>query len=129
MSAGDFDDWPEEIRAELESGHISPRVGSDLVSETDSVRVWHLSLAPGERIGFHRHVLDYFWTATSEGRSRSHYSDGQVVDTSYNVGDTRHFTFGSGEDIIHDLQNIGCGTLSFVTVELKQGSNAPLRLD
>ena len=129
MSAGDFDDWPEEIRAELESGNISPRVGSDLVSETDLVRVWYLSLAPGERIGFHRHVLDYFWTATSEGRSRSHYSDGQVVETGYNAGDTRHFTFGFGEDMVHDLQNIGCETLSFVTVEFKQSSNAPLSLD
>lgn len=117
--------WPEAIRSELEAGQISARVGSDLVSETDRVRVWHLSLAPGERIGFHRHVLDYFWTATTAGQSRSHYADGEIVETSYQAGDTRHFRFGKGEEMVHDLQNTGTGTLSFVTVEFKDSANPP----
>ena len=121
--------WPDHIRAELEEGRISPRVGSDLVSETDRVRVWHLSLEPGERIGFHRHVLDYFWTATTDGQSRSHYADGQIVDNTYRAGDTRHFSFGQGEEMVHDLQNAGDGTLSFVTVEFKASANPPQTID
>ena len=124
-----YEHWPRPIRAELEEGRISPRVGSDLVSETDQVRVWHLSLEPGERIGFHRHVLDYFWTATTDGRSRSHYADGQIVDSTYRAGDTRHFSFGDGEEMVHDLQNVGEETLSFVTVEFKESANPPLVID
>ena len=120
-----YENWPLPIRAELEEGRISPRVGSDLVSETDLVRVWHLSLEPGERIGFHRHVLDYFWTATTDGQSRSHYADGQIVDSTYRAGDTRHFSFGQGEEMVHDLQNVGNVTLSFVTVEFKKSANLP----
>jgi beta-alanine degradation protein BauB len=61
--------WPPALAAELEREKANPNpcVGSALVSETDRVRVWIIRLAPGERIGFHRHVLDYFWTAVSGG--------------------------------------------------------------
>ena len=54
-------EWPPEIAAEFEREKKNPNpcVGSDLVSESDRVRVWMIRLAPGERIGFHRHVLDY----------------------------------------------------------------------
>ncbi len=49
-----------------------------LASENDRVRVWTISLKPGERLPFHKHVLDYFWTATAAGTTRSHYSDGRI---------------------------------------------------
>ncbi len=60
------------------------------MSETERVRVWHLSLEPGERIGFHTHVLDYFWTAMTSGKARSHYGDGEIREVSYAAGDTKH---------------------------------------
>lgn len=105
-------------------------VGQRLLSETDALRVWRIDLAPGERVGFHKHVLNYFWTATSAGRSRSTYADGKVVETEYDVGTTRHYSFGAGEFMVHDLENIGETRLSFTTVELKTGSaNAPLPLE
>ena len=119
------EEWPVDLRAELEAGQISPCVGTRLVSETDRVRVWHLSLAPGERIGFHRHVLDYFWTATCDGRSRSRHADGRTSEKEYTAGETCHYTFDAGEEMVHDLQNIGTDTLSFVTVEFMQCANAP----
>ncbi len=124
-----INEWPDDVRAELEAGRISPRVGSKLVSETNRVRVWHLSLAPGERKGFHRHVLDYFWTATASGRCRSHDAHGRVHEKEIQAGETCHFTFGAGEEMVHDLQNIGTDTLSFVTVEFKNSANAPQPID
>lgn len=110
-------------------GEGNGMVGQRLLSETDAVRVWRIELAPGERVGFHTHVLNYFWTATSGGKSRSVYADGRSVDTEYGVGTTRHYAFGKGEKMVHDLENIGSTVLSFTTVELKLGSaNAPLPL-
>ena len=104
-------------------------VGQRLLSETEAVRVWRIELRPGERVGFHKHVLNYFWTATSAGKWRSHYADGRVADTEYVLGTTRHYSFGRGESMVHDLENIGDTVLSFTTVELKIGSpNAPLPL-
>lgn len=118
--------WSPELVAELAAGRRNGRVGSVLVSETDTLRVWHLSLQPGERLGFHTHVLPYFWTATTAGRARSRYADGRVEEPSYELGTTRHFDFKAGESMTHDLENIGDSVLSFVTVEDKRGANAPL---
>ena len=60
----DKSQWPADIVAEFEreAKNPNPCVGTTLLSETDRTRVWIIRLAAGERIGFHRHVLDYFWT-------------------------------------------------------------------
>src|SRR5262249_20211380 len=52
--------WPPAIAAEFERERQNNNgcVGTTLLSESDRVRVWIIRLAPGERIGFHRHVLD-----------------------------------------------------------------------
>src|SRR5262249_15692778 len=34
-------------------------IGTELVYEDDSVRVWRIELAPGETAGWHTHYLDY----------------------------------------------------------------------
>ncbi len=117
-----------ELEDEFRRAQSNGRVGSRLVSQTDRVRVWHLTLAPGERIGFHRHVLDYFWTAVTAGRGRSQYGDGRVVEVDYAAGDTQHHTYAAGESMMHDLTNIGDTTLSFVTVEFVESANRPLAL-
>jgi len=75
--------WPAAIAAEFEreSRNPNPCVGTELVSESDRVRVWTIRLQPGERVGFHRHVLDYFWTSVNGGRGRQHVNDGTTVET------------------------------------------------
>jgi beta-alanine degradation protein BauB len=120
--------WSPDLVTELRAAGGNGRVGSRLVSETEDMRVWLLTLHPGERMPFHTHVLDYFWTATSAGRARSRYADGRVEEPSYDLGTTRHFTFGAGQSMTHDLENIGEGVLSFTTVEHKRGPNTPLPL-
>jgi hypothetical protein len=119
-------DWPEALRQDFEREQLSGCVGSVLVSETDRVRVWHLRLAPGTRCNFHRHVLDYFWTAHTPGRARGYYHDGRVVDVTHHVGETKHFTFGPGEYFVHSVENIGTTELLFTTVEHKDSANPPL---
>ena len=122
--------WPQWRRDELAANTANAHVGTRLVSETARGRVWHLTLQPGERLAFHRHVLDYFWTVTSAdgGKGRSHYGDGRVVEVSYALSDTREMTFTAGETMIHDLENIGDTPLSFVTVEYLPSANQPLPL-
>jgi len=121
-----MEDWPAELRRELAANTANGCVGQALLSETDRVRVWSLSLAPGERIGFHRHVLDYFWTALTDGRARSHYGDGRTIEAVYRAGDTRHMHYAEGESMIHDLENIGDTVLAYTTVEFLDSANAPL---
>ncbi|ACL58091.1 hypothetical protein [Methylobacterium nodulans] len=120
--------WPEALRRDFAARAGNGQVGSRLVSETERVRVWLLTLKPGERIGFHTHVLDYFWTAVTGGRARSHYGDGRIVEVSYAPGDTRHHRYERGAFMIHDLENIGDTELVFTTVEFLDSANPPLPL-
>jgi len=122
--------WPPEITAEFERERRNPNgcVGQVLVSESDRVRVWTIRLKPGERIGFHRHVLDYFWTCVTGGRGRAHMMDGSTVEHSYAPGETRHESYASGQYKVHDLENIGDKELIYTTVEFLDSANAPLSI-
>jgi quercetin dioxygenase-like cupin family protein len=99
-----------------------------MLSESERVRVWEIRLAPGERIGFHGHVLDYFWTAVTAGRARSHLQDGSTVETEYEAGETRHESDGNGEYKVHDLDNTGDSESIFTAVEFLDSTNTPLAL-
>jgi hypothetical protein len=44
--------WPEKLRQEFDRNQFDGTVGNVLVSETDDVRVWHLSLPPGGWLTF-----------------------------------------------------------------------------
>jgi beta-alanine degradation protein BauB len=118
--------WPEALQREFDAQQFSGIVGSVLVSETERVRVWHLRLPAGQRCGFHRHVLDYFWTVHGPGKARGYFGDGRIVDVEHHTGETRHFTFGKGEFFVHSVENIGETDLLFTTVEFLGGANAPL---
>ncbi|MGE0563068.1 MAG: hypothetical protein AB7O50_01015 [Pseudolabrys sp.] len=122
--------WPVEIAAEFrrEAENPNPCVGSELLSENERTRVWIIRLAPGERIGFHRHVLDYFWTSVNGGRARQYVHDGTMIEMTYQPGETRHETYGKGEFKVHDLANIGDDEMIFMTVEFKDSANAPMPL-
>ena len=122
--------WPAALQEEFaaEARHPNGCVGSELVSETDKVRVWTIRLKPGQRFGFHRHVLNYFWTAMTPCRGRQHLMDGSTVEYTYAPGETRHESYGPGEFKVHDLENIGDGEMVFMTVEFLDSANAPLTL-
>jgi hypothetical protein len=113
-----------EFDAEVTNG----QVGSILLSESVQSRVWYILLKPGEKLPYHRHVCNYFWLSLAEGRGRSHIIGKGIVETSYHPGQTRHFAFGPGEYMVHDLENCGDSDLIFVTVESLNGDNAPLPL-
>jgi quercetin dioxygenase-like cupin family protein len=122
--------WPTAIRSEFAREAEMPNgcVGQQLISETGKVRVWRIHVKPGERVGFHRHVLDYFWSAATAGRGRQHFNDGETREYTYSAGETRHETYGPGEYKVHDLENIGDTDLIFVTVEFLNSANKPLAI-
>jgi hypothetical protein len=121
-------EWPATLIEEFERNQFNGCVGTRLLSETDRVRVWSINLKPGERIGFHRHVLDYFWTAVTTGVGLSRLQDGSTVESRYNSGETRHESYRRGEYKVHDLENIGDTELVFTTVEFLNSENDPLPL-
>lgn len=119
----------DEMRREIDANRENGCVGSVLVSETDEVRVWHLTVKAGTRCGFHKHVLNYFWTCHSDGSARNIFEDGTTRDDNYYAGETRHMKFGPGEYMLHALENTGKTDLTFTTVEFVKGSaNKPLQV-
>ena len=126
----DLSQWPAAIKAEFDRESTQPNgcVGTELLSETDKVRVWIIRLKPGERVGFHRHVLDYFWTSVTGGRGRQHLMDGTTVEHEYAPGETRHETYGVGEFKVHDLENLSGKEMIFNTVEFLDSANRPLSI-
>src|SRR5271166_5552883 len=134
-----IENWPSapgtmapELQKEFAAHGSDGRVGNELLSETDRVRVWAIALKPGQRLGFHTHVLDYFWTSVTGGHGRSHFGDGSVADTDYKPGDIKHLSFKEGEFMVHDLENIGDTELlftmwSFSTAPMRRSSCAAIR--
>ena len=120
--------WSEALKQEFAREALNPNgcVGTQLLSESDQVRVWVIRLQPGERVGFHRHVLNYFWTAVVPSRGRQNLMDGTTVEYDYYAGETRHETYGVGQFKVHDLTNIGNSEMVFMTVEFLDSANKPL---
>lgn len=126
MDAGNIagNDFAEEF----EKNRFNPCVGSVLVSQDERNRVWYIRLRPGERLGFHRHVLDYFWTCLTSGKACSRINGAPPVENDYHPGQTKHLKFSEGEFMVHDLENTGSTDLAFVTVEMLESANQPLPL-
>ena len=127
-ATSDHAGWDKALVAELAAAHSNGRVGTKLVSESNRVRVWNILLRPGQRLPFHKHVLDYFWTAVTDGRGRSRYQNGRASDVEYKSGDTKHLVFTKDDFMIHDLENTGTTDLIFTTVEFLDSANSPLSL-
>jgi hypothetical protein len=121
-------EWPDEIRQDFEANAFNGNVGTRLLQENERTRIWEIRLQPGERVHAHRHVLDYFWTAINPGVSRQRTFDGTTRVVEYQPGETRYYSFGEGEYLLHDLENIGDTELVFSTVEFLDSKNSPLPL-
>lgn len=108
-----------EIQADFETNKDNPEVGHTLLFENEKVKVWHIRLEPGERIHYHRHDYDYFWTVLQDGLGLSNQEDGSVVTFPLTKGQTSFYNIADSGRIIHDLQNAGEGVIEFITTELK----------
>jgi hypothetical protein len=113
---GTFD--PADFGDELATAASNLDVGTRLRFENDRIKVWEITLAPGERCPFHAHTRRYFWTVTEAGIGRQRSPDGTFRVRRYEVGDTQYLEQPAAHPMIHDLENAGDSTLRFVTVEL-----------
>jgi quercetin dioxygenase-like cupin family protein len=103
---------------ELEDASSNFTVGTALLYENDLLRIWDITLAPGERLPFHRHRTSYFYRSHAAGMLRVRLPNG--TETVYPTGvDEVHFhEIGPEDVVVHDLENVGETTISFTTVEL-----------
>jgi len=53
LTTSGYEGWSEEIKQEFDSNRYNGAIGTDLVFENEHVRVWHMTLAPGEKMPVH----------------------------------------------------------------------------
>jgi beta-alanine degradation protein BauB len=109
---------PSQFGEELTAAFENFVVGSRLLHEDGRVRVWDITLSPGERLPFHRHRTTYFYRCHAGGPTRIRFPDG-TGGVYESVADEVHLhEIGPADVVVHDLENAGDSPLVFTTVEL-----------
>ena len=104
------------------SDQVSEQVGSEVLFENDRVRVWSLTLQPGEASPRHRHARDYVFVHVTPGTVEVHQEGQEPSVEECDAGFVEYTEVGSG--IVHHIVNRGNAPLHEILVELKGPSRA-----
>ena len=108
----------DRLPADVAEGPTNFAIGTKLLCENERVRVWEISLAPGERHLFHCHRTSYFWVAHTGAHVRVTFPDGAYHDYDHEAGEVTYLEIPKGEQNVQDLTNTGDTPLHITTVEL-----------
>ena len=104
----------------MPEGTLLGQIGKEILFENEQVRIWGLSLEPGEVQPWHRHDLPYIIVPLTAGDNVMRFADGRERPTHEEVGGVLWREPG----IPHELQNRGHWTYRNVLIELKEGPEA-----
>ena len=90
-------------------------VGQEILLENDKVRVWHISLQPGESQPLHHHGLAYVVVAVQGAKNVIHTADGQRIDVVEETGDIVFREPGQTHMLTNDGDTVYIGRI----IELK----------
>jgi quercetin dioxygenase-like cupin family protein len=90
-------------------------IGSHILYENDTVRVWAVVVEPGARQPKHRHLLPYLIVPLTGGDIEIESVDGVIRRPKETVGEVMWREAGE----VHELRNIGSSVYRNVLVELK----------
>ena len=91
-------------------------IGTELVFEDDTVRIWRIELEPGQEAGWHTHHLDYTSVVVEGDVVERPNADGSVDRLEITPGSYMRWHQGT---IRHALRNVGRKTFRNVIVEIK----------
>ena len=90
-------------------------VGQEILLENDKVRVWHISLQPGESQPLHHHGLAYVVVAVQGAKNVIHTADGHRIDVVEETGDIVFREPGQTHMLTNDGDTVYIGRI----IELK----------
>jgi quercetin dioxygenase-like cupin family protein len=96
-------------------------VGSELLFENESIRVWSVDLKPGARQAWHKHDVHYLIVPLTEGLNVMTFADGRVRETRETVGSVLWRDPG----IPHQLENTSDWNYRNVLIEMKKHEPTP----
>ena len=90
-------------------------IGDKIVFENELVRVWSVTLDPGQRQPWHQHLLPYLIVPLTEGSNEMTFDDGRVRETHEKPGDAIWREPG----IPHELLNRSDWQYRNILIEIK----------
>lgn len=93
-------------------------IATKVLFENNLVRVWDLTLQPGEATEWHQHHLDYMFIVIRQGEVQTEYLDGGIEQQHDDLG---HVDFRR-VDKAHRLVNTGAKVYQNIVVELKRSA-------
>jgi quercetin dioxygenase-like cupin family protein len=90
-------------------------IGSHVLHENDTVRVWAVVVEPGAKQSWHRHLLPYLIVPLTGGDIEIESVDGVIRRPKETVGEVMWREAGE----VHELRNIGSSIYRNILVELK----------
>lgn len=102
------------------AGHKLGPIGDRILFENESVRVWIVSLEPGDKQPWHKHYLPYLIVPLTKGKSEIVFEDGTVRRPEEKPGDVIWREPGE----VHELTNCADWKYENILVEVKNQRNS-----
>src|SRR5262249_34930050 len=96
---------------------VSHNVGTELLFENDRVRVWDMTLEPGQSSELHRHLNDYVFAYVTPTLLESRTTGEKPRTLSLDDGYVQYNVDGT-EGMTHQVTNVGDRTHRQILVEL-----------
>jgi hypothetical protein len=103
---------------------FSNQVATSVIFENSRIRVWEMTLAPGQASDWHTHMHDYVFVNLAPARISLKVSDREPVSRGLDEGFVQYVAVGAEGENQHQLVNAGDTPLRQVLVELLGPSEA-----
>ena len=104
------------------SDHVPDQVGTELLFENDRIRVWDMTLQPGQASPRHRHPRDYLFVQVTPRKIEVHEEDQEPSTSETDDGFVEYTEVGPG--IVHQIVNRADTVYREILVEFKGPSRA-----
>lgn len=117
--SGSFTNWKPSTLKELRDESIEESfAGANLLFENNYLKLWDITLSPGERLPFSKKSTNYSWTCLSGGKTVSHSADGTIRLYKIEKGEICFFKF-KNKNHISDIENVGKNIIVIHIIEYK----------
>ena len=106
-----------DILEAMAMSEVTTSIGTELLFENDRIRVWDMTLQPGQESPLHRHDGDYVFVYVTPSRITAFRQGQEPVTTDYEDGYVQYTEVGPG--IVHKIRNDAREVHRQILVEFK----------
>lgn len=107
---GNFSPWQSHLLSELKNENITTSLGQELLFKNESMKIWDVMLAPGERLPFRKINCNFSFVSITDGMIITRSGNGRIGLHHLEKGDSQYMPL-ENSNTIYDIENIGEDTL------------------